>query len=553
MALTRRSGSRLAGNIWPGFVDAMTALLLILFFVLSIFMIVQFVLRDQVTTKDQELDVLGGQLQQLGNALGLEQQRVDQLETQVSVLDGNLSDADEQANQQAALIASLTDQRDTQAEAIASFEEQVAGLIARNTDLDTALADSQTALETLQDDNSQQISANRALELSLAQARAEVDEGEELARLAAARREALEAMIADLETQAEEVQANLADVSESLTETEAARLAEAAAAEALRERLGNSDAELTAMTLSLEAERQRAEDTLGLLAAARAAQAELEANSAEQTTALDAERDRATEREALLAFAREQLAQEQSISSESQQQVELLNQQSTALNRQLNELQGLLDAAKDAEADAQVQIQSLGSDLNTALARVAAEQRRLADEQRLRADLEEAERIRLEEEARDLASYRSEFFGRVREILGDRDGIQIVGDRFVFSSEVLFDTGSATLGGEGEIQLADVASVIREIRAEIPDGIDWILRVDGHTDNTPIGGGVFQDNWDLSQARALSVVRYLVDTEDLPANRLSANGFGEFQPVDPSDTPEARARNRRIELKFTER
>ncbi len=187
------------------------------------------------------------------------------------------------------------------------------------------------------------------------------------------------------------------------------------------------------------------------------------------------------------------------------------------------------------------------------LRRVAGEQRKLAEEQRLRADLEEAERIRLEAEAQDLANYRSEFFGRVRDILGDRPGIQIVGDRFVFSSEVLFGAGSATLGAQGRGQLADVASVIREIQGEIPEGISWILRVDGHTDNIPISGGTFADNWELSQARALSVVRYLITSEGLPSDRLSANGFGEFQPVDPANTPEARARNRRIELKFTER
>ena len=162
-------------------------------------------------------------------------------------------------------------------------------------------------------------------------------------------------------------------------------------------------------------------------------------------------------------------------------------------------------------------------------------------------------KVRLEAEAQDLENYRSEFFGRVREILGDREGIQIVGDRFVFSSEVLFEAGSAALGFEGQQQLGEVAAVIREIQGEIPEGINWILRVDGHTDNIPISGGAFADNWELSQARALSVVRYLITAQGLPADRLAANGFGEFQPVDAANTPEARARNRRIELKFTER
>ena len=307
------------------------------------------------------------------------------------------------------------------------------------------------------------------------------------------------------------------------------------------------------MTLNLEAERKRAEDTLTLLAAARAAREELAETARAQADELDRTRDQAAEREALLALAREQIAQEQDVSLQSQRQVELLSQQTAALDRQLKSLQGLLDEAKAAEAAAQIRVETLGSDLNTALAKVASEQRKLADEHRRRAELEEAERKRLEEEAKDLANYRSEFFGRVREILGDREGIRVVGDRFVFSSEVLFSAGSATLGQEGRAQLAEVASVIREIRGEIPEGINWILRVDGHTDNVPISGGAFADNWELSQARALSVVRYLISSQDIPADRLAANGFGEFQPVDPADTSEARARNRRIELKFTER
>jgi chemotaxis protein MotB len=142
----------------------------------------------------------------------------------------------------------------------------------------------------------------------------------------------------------------------------------------------------------------------------------------------------------------------------------------------------------------------------------------------------------------------------MREILGEREGVQVVGDRFVFPSEVLFEPGSATLGPEGRAQVARVAAVIREIAGNIPPEIDWILRVDGHTDRVPISPGAnFADNWELSQARALSVVRYMIESEGLPADRLAATGFGEFQPVDPGDSPEALARNRRIELKFTER
>ncbi|MBP7242162.1 peptidoglycan -binding protein [Amaricoccus sp.] len=505
MALASRRGNRFQLLIWPGFVDVMTALVLVLFFVLSIFMIVQFVLRDTITGKDRELGELSVQVANLADALGL---------------------ARSQADTQAALISTLTGERDAQAERLADFEAQVASLIARNTDLTGSL-------EAAQAESAERLTAAQALELSLAQARSEVDAEKEAARLAAARREALEALVASL-------RADAAAQGTALDDAEAARLAEAAAAEELRQRLAGSQAELTAMTLSLEAERKRAEETLTLLAAAEAARDRL--SGTEATALSDAER-----RAAELAQARALLAEQEQASAEAQRQVAVLNQQTAELRRQLDGLQGLLDSAADRDADAKVQIETLGANLNAALARVASEEQ-------ARADLEARERARLEAEAKDLRRYRSEFFGRMQEILGAREGVQVVGDRFVFPSEVLFAPGSATLGPEGQAQVARVAAVIREIAGEIPPDIDWVLRVDGHTDRTPLGpGSSFRDNWDLSQARALSVVRYMIAAQGVPANRLAATGFGEYQPIDPGDSPEALARNRRIELKFTER
>ncbi|MBL1435517.1 MAG: OmpA family protein, partial [Rhodobacteraceae bacterium] len=259
---------------------------------------------------------------------------------------------------------------------------------------------------------------------------------------------------------------------------------------------------------------------------------------------------------AALREAERLLAGETSRSLEAQRQVELLNQQTAALRQELNQLQGLIDASADADTEAQIRIETLGSDLNTALARVAAEERARATAEAARADAESrenellvAEAARLEAEANDLRSFRSEFFGRMREVLGGRDELQVVGDRFVFSSEVLFEPGSATLGHEGEKQLSDLGRVIRELEQEIPPEINWILQVEGHTDAT----GSAVSNWELSQARALSVVRYLIDVENMAPEHLSAAGFGEFQPIAEGDSPEALAANRRIELKLTER
>jgi len=557
MARARRSGKRAEANIWPGFVDAMTALLLVIMFVLSIFMIIQNVMRETITGQDVELHDLSAQVAGLAQALGLEQARGNELTNQVGQMDQALSDSQAELQLQTALIASLSNDRDAANQRIASFEEQVAGLITRNSSLQSSLANAE---QTTADQASQieaaraniaELDAARDLELTqkevaqlaLARARAEIDVEAEQARLAAAKADALEALVADLETKVVETETELA----TLSDAEAARLVEAAAAEALRARLLNADTELTAMTLALEEQRQKAEDTLTLLAAAEVAKRKLDNSEAENVVEIDRQT-------ALLEQANELLAGERALSAESQRAVALLNQQTAALRQQLNSLQGLLDASKEADREANIQLQTLGSDLNTALARVAAEQKARAESEEARADLETRERERLEAEAVDLRSFRSEFFGRVREVLSDREGVQVVGDRFVFSSEVLFAPGSAELGAGGRAQIAVVASVIRDIGDEIPSEINWVLRVDGHTDKTGIGSGSqFADNWELSQARALSVVKYLIEREGIPADRLAATGFGEFQPVVLGDSPAALAANRRIELKLTEK
>lgn len=582
MALSRRTGARFQGSIWPGFVDAMTGLLLVLMFVLTIFMVLQAVQTQRINGQENELNSLSGEVAALAQALGMERQTTAELEAELGTLNTSLTAARDQAAEQAAMIASLTATRDAQAaqldaaEAkITGFEAQVASLLSQR---DAAVARGE-ALETRQEEL---LSAQEALNLALAQARSETDAQAEAARLAAARRDALTALVDDLRAQNQDAQAALetaaAQNAAALSEAEAARLAEAAAAERLREKLENADAELTAMTLALEAQRKEAEDTLTLLAAARAAKetldAELAAALAETETLEATQADRAELRAkladalaaklaaenraeaelsgaekqaALLDAARSELAQEEAATATAQRQTELLNQQVAALRGQLGELQSLLDDAVARDAAKEVQLQSLGSDLNTALARVAAEERR-------RAELEAAERARLEAETKNLEQYRSEFFGRLRALLGNQEGVRIEGDRFVFSSEVLFPPGAATLSADGRGEIAKVAGILRNIAADIPPEIDWVIRVDGHTDNQPLSGlGEFADNWELSQARALSVVKYMINFLGIAPERLAANGFGQYQPVASGNTEAARAQNRRIELKLTER
>lgn len=592
MALGRRASQRMSTNIWPGFVDAIGSLLLVLIFVLSVFMIVQSVLRDTITTQDSQLDSLSSQVAQLADALGLETAKSTRLQT-------DLAAAQSEGQAQAALIASLTGQlaaRQGELDAanarITGFEQQVLALIAER---DAARGEGsrlQATLNEVEAARRQLLTEQEALNLALASARSEIDAAAEAARLAAARREALEALVNDLRsreaegrTALTEAERQLAEQGKALSDAEAARLAEVAAAEALRKRLEAADTELTAMTLALEDQRRRAEETLTQLAAAdaarrdidaklaaallaqRASEADLAALRAEGTDMTEVRRElaaaiaaqlaaenaatlattEAERRAALLAAANTQLSQEQARTAEQARQVALLNEQVAALRAQLGSLQTLLEAAESADADKRLQLDALGTQLNTALAQVASEQKR-------RAELEAAERKRLEAEKQNLERFRSEFFGQLRQVLSGREGVRIVGDRFVFSSEVLFNPGSADLAPEGQAQIARVSATLLDAAREIPEGIDWILRVDGHTDNVPLSGlGEFKDNWELSQARALSVVRFMQDQLGFPPDRLAATGFGEYRPVAPGDSAEARAQNRRIELKLTER
>ena len=729
MALSRRTGQRFQGSIWPGFVDAMTGLLLVLMFVLTIFMVIQFVLRETIAGQKTELTTLGVEIAAIADALGLEKQRVKSLEGELGELTATLASTQNEVETQSNLIARLTRERDAQTAAleqatsqITAFEAQVAGLLALQ-------QQNELSISTLQSEKADLLSEQDRLSLALATARSEIDVATEEARRKAAERDALNALIQSLQKQGADNAVQIAtqqqkidDLSTQISQAENDRLLSAAAAEELRKRLENADAELTAMTLALEEQRKKAEETLTLLAAAEAAktnvetqladalitlnaqktdqqtliddlrsqnenqaeqakqaqialaaslarQQELEARLAEIQTSLDETRgqDRekaqqlndvqtqlvnallkldeqkqttqilsdqkelierqfadlqstlsaqddlngslqnleaklaaalaeklsaqndfeitqqqlkaalaaklasdqlaetrlteAAEREVLLQAAREELAQKSQFADQTteellkaERQTALLNQQVGELRKQVEQLQGLLDVSEAADVDNKTQLQNLGQRLNAALARAATEERK-------RRTLEEAERKRLEEErnklasqAEDLAKYKSEFFGRMRAILAGQDGVKIVGDRFVFSSEVLFDPGQADLQSAGQVEIQKVATILESVMDEIPDNIDWVIRVDGHTDNIALSGqGQFKDNWELSQARALSVVRYMVTGLGFPPDRLAANGFGEFQPVNDANTESARAQNRRIEIKLTER
>lgn len=225
-----------------------------------------------------------------------------------------------------------------------------------------------------------------------------------------------------------------------------------------------------------------------------------------------------------LAMARQRADMEAEISASARAEIALLNQQIVALRGQLARIESALQIAEAADEKNKIVIAELSSRLNQALA----------------AKVEE------------LAGYRSEFFGRLRQVLGSLPGIQVSGDRFIFQSEILFATGAAEIGMEGQEELRKVARALLSVAAKIPADIQWVLRVDGHTDDVPINNARFSSNWELSAARAISVVKFLV-AEGVPSERLAAAGFGEFQPLDKGQDEIARRRNRRIELKLTDR
>ncbi len=287
-------------------------------------------------------------------------------------------------------------------------------------------------------------------------------------------------------------------------------------------RLNSQLNELTAL-LSLErSENQDLEDQIKTLSASLTSskdeRSRLESLLARGAGAADTAQDRAE-------ILSDSLDDERKITRRALNQVSLLNQQISALRKQIAALEDALDASEVKDRESSTKIADLGKRLNVALAK----------------------------RVQELNRYRSDFFGRLREILGARDDIRVVGDRFVFQSEVLFPSGGAQLNEDGLGEMTKLAKALIELGKEIPDEIDWVLRVDGHTDNIPLGGnGRYRDNWELSSGRATSVVKYLV-SEGVPSKRLVAAGFGEFQPLDPEDSQEARDRNRRIELKLTEK
>ncbi|MAB65194.1 MAG: flagellar motor protein [Marinovum sp.] len=434
MALARIGNARRVENFtWPGFVDALATLLMVIIFVLMVFVLIQVNLAYRLSGQDASLSEMRQQLISLGELLSIERR----------------ASADLAAN-------------------LAQISNQLNASNTNRDDLQTQLTIVQAALGVSNDE------------------------------------------ILRLETQQADTNATLI-----------------AARASLEERLGALQLAEGQLAIA-EAQNKSAVDTIDTL----------RANINKSENALADARTNLAERLGALQLTQRQLEAAQVQNTSDAGTIDGLRAETTASKVEIAQMTGALAALRVrlekltallAEKDKQtahdkVAIASLGRSLNNALA----------------------------SRVQELQRFRSEFFGRLREVLKGRDDVQIVGDRFVFQSEVLFAQGQAEIGSQGEEQLAKLAITLTDIAQKIPGDINWVLQVDGHTDDVPIRAGRYADNWDLSTERALSVVRYL-NQQGLPANRLAAAGYGEYQPLDASDNDNARRKNRRIEMKITQR
>jgi len=484
-----RGGSRRSINIWPGFVDGLATLLLVVIFVLMVFMVAQFFLSVAITGKDEALTRLESEINELAELLALERSANTELRINVEQLSSEL---------QSSLAAreSLSSQLTTVTEERESLANQLAALADERDSLAALLSEEQAERERLAG--------------IVAEQQTEVDR---LSGLAGTRQEELAATREELSQTRQRLSAAETELDEERAKLNAALARLRVEQDKLKEALAAiaaGKAELEDAYTTIDADKEKIEAQLAELAILKSLRDDMVERLQSSESALE------TERQAL--------AEQRELSEEAQLQVTLLNRQLAALREQLAQISKALEISESKVEEQEVQIADLGKRLNVALA----------------------------SKVQELARYRSEFFGRLREALGDRQDIRIVGDRFVFQSEILFASGSATIGGEGREQLSRLATTLKEISQTIPSELDWILRIDGHTDRQPIATAAFPSNWELSTARAVSVVKFLIG-QGIPPDRMAATGFGEFQPLDSSSDEIAYRRNRRIEFKLTQR
>ena len=475
MALTVRRRGDNGLSAWPGYVDALSTLLMVIIFVLLVFVLAQAFLSVVLTGRDKQLDRVNRQLAEVSDMLSVERGRSTDLQQSIAQLNRDL--------------AATSATRDTLSQQLAAMKQLAERA---NADRDTLRAERDRLSQQLADASLQaQSNAARTAQLqndvTAAAGRTE-SANQETAKVATQLAEARQ-QLAAAQSQLAEMQKQIAELDRTVTadkDTINAKLSDLA-------KLAEQNRALAALRDELEKQAQDA--------AAR--------------TMTEQQRRAAVEA---------QLSTEKSLGDSARAQIALLNRQVDELKAQLTTVANALEVSQTQGKEKDTQIANLGQKLNMALA----------------------------SKVEELQHYRSEFFGKLRDVLSNRPGIQIVGDRFVFQSEVLFPVGSAELTPAGQAGITALAITIKDIAAEIPPDIKWIMRIDGHTDRQPIKGGQFASNWELSAARAITVVKLLI-ADGVPADHLAATGFADNEPLDPADTPDAYAKNRRIELRLTDR
>lgn len=525
-------------NIWPGFVDALATLLMVVMFLLMIFVLAQFFLSEALSGREQALDKLKVQVSELADLLSLEKKTNkdmrenlsqlsaelqssvalrDELRTSVSLFRKNAIETNE-------TLQKLESESKSAFTTILSLREKLAVADARVAELRTKLAAADAQAANLRENLTE---SNRKVSDLEAQNTISAEQLVNLQNQSVSR----EAEIDKLQDQSDQ---NL----ENITALTDQALKDQKLIEELQIKLSEAETQISILQKRSIASEQKideieksAEVTKISLTEAQDASAEYIRKIASldrQIQLLDALKQdlqtKITEMAGKLTESGKTLLTEKEFSESARAEVALLNQQMSALRAQLAQIRTALEISEADTKAKNVQIANLGKRLNAALA----------------------------SKVQELSRYRSEFFGRLREVLGKRQGVQVVGDRFVFQSEVLFAKSAAEIATAGQLQLDQLATTLLEIALEIPGEIDWILRVDGHTDNDPIQTARYPSNWELSTARAISVVKHLVNA-GLPADRLVAAGFGEFHPIDKRNDEISKRRNRRIELKLTQR
>jgi len=470
-----RARHRSVPDIWPGFVDAISAMLIIVIFLLMVFTLAQSFLSDMLSGRNEALDRLNRQVTELADMLSLERQSNTVLRDDLAQLSSELQSSIATRDVLTTQLATLTDERDDLANTLALRIQEKNRLLANLKDEASRAEAEKLRADTVDkelEDAFKTISADR-----------------EKIRVQLTTLESLKRDITVLQKVKGELETRVTTLATSLDKNKK----------------------------SLTAARDRTKALVASLSTAKERTALAQKKIEEQDVKL-AKLLLDTE------ISSKSLTEEQKSSALARAQVALLNRQLAALRQQLSRISVALEASETKAKEQDTRIVNLGSRLNAALA----------------------------SKVEELARYRSEFFGRLRELLGDRNDVRVEGDRFVFQSEVLFGSGSANLVGAGRDQISRLATTLKDIASRIPNDIDWVLRVDGHTDRIPIHTAQFPSNWELSTARAIAVVKLLIE-DGLPPHRLAAAGFGEYRPLDKTSSLESLRRNRRIEFKLTGR